>query len=78
MLYEVITSEETVVGGLVTNEAKSLRHGIPFLKDLPWWVFGLKYLFGYEELTVDKKELIIVLRADIVPSIEKRVERKMA
>ncbi len=74
----LIDSEETVVGGLVTNEAKSLRRGIPFLKDLPWWVFGLKYLFGYEELTVDKKELIIVLRADIVPSIEKRVERKMA
>ncbi len=74
----LIDNEETVVGGLVTNEAKSLRRGIPFLKDLPWWVFGLKYIFGYEEITVDKKELIIVLRADIVPSIEKRVERKMA
>jgi type IV pilus assembly protein PilQ len=74
----LIDGEETVVGGLVTNEAKSLRRGIPGLKDLPWWVFGLRYLFGYEEVTVDKKELIIVLRADIVPTIEKRVARKIA
>ncbi|MBE0645240.1 MAG: type II and III secretion system protein [Bacteroidetes bacterium] len=74
----LIDGEETVVGGLVSNDTKSLRRGVPFLKDLPWWVFGLRYLFGYEELTVDKKELIIVLRADIVPSIEKRVARKIA
>lgn len=74
----LIDGEETVVGGLVSNEAKSLRRGVPGLKDLPWWVFGLRYLFGYEEVTVDKKELIIVLRADIVPTIEKRVARKIA
>lgn len=74
----LIDGEETVVGGLVTNEAKSLRRGIPGLKDLPWWVFGLRYIFGYEEVTVDKKELIIVLRADIMPSIEKRMATKLA
>lgn len=74
----LIDGEETVVGGLVTNEAKALRRGIPGLKDLPWWVFGLRYIFGYEETTVDKKELIIVLRADIMPSIEKRVATKIA
>ena len=74
----LIDGEETVVGGLVTNEAKSLRRGIPGLKDLPWWVFGLRYIFGYEETTIDKKELIIVLRADIQPSIEKRVANKIA
>lgn len=74
----LIDGEETVVGGLVTNEAKSLRRGIPGLKDLPWWVFGLRYLFGYEEVVVDKKELIIVLRADIIPTIEKRLARKIA
>lgn len=74
----LVDGEETVVGGLVTNEAKSLRRGIPGLKDLPWWVFGLRYIFGYEETTIDKKELIIVLRADIVPTIEDRVARKIA
>ncbi len=74
----LIDGEETVVGGLVTNEVKGIRRGIPFLKDLPWWVFGLRYIFGYEETNIDKKELIIILRADIIPSIEKRVARKLA
>jgi type IV pilus assembly protein PilQ len=74
----LIDTEETVVGGLMSNEVKSVRRGVPFLKDLPWWVFGLRYIFGYEEFTVDKKELIIILRADIVPSVEDRVARKLA
>lgn len=73
----LIDGEETVVGGLVSNEAKSSRRGVPFLKDLPWWVFGLRYLFGYEETTVDKKELIIILRANIVPSLEQRIATKL-
>jgi type IV pilus assembly protein PilQ len=73
----LIDGEETVVGGLVSNEAKNVRRGVPLLRDLPWWVFGLRYIFGYEETTIDKKELIIVLRANVVPSIEKRVNQKM-
>ncbi len=73
----LIDGEETVVGGLVTNELRHVRRGIPFLKDLPWWVFGLKYIFGYEEKQVDKKELIILLKANIVPSVEERVAQKM-
>lgn len=73
----LIDGEETVVGGLVSNEAKSSRRGVPFLKDLPWWVFGLRYIFGYEETTVDKKELIIILRANIVPSLEQRIATKL-
>jgi len=74
----LIDGEETVVGGLVSNDAKTLRRGVPLLKDLPWWVFGLRYLFGYEEHTIDKKELIIVLKAKIVPSIEDRVAQKLS
>ena len=73
----LIDGEETVVGGLVSNEVKASRRGIPILKDLPWWVFGLRYLFGYEETTVDKKELIIVLKANIVPSLEERIATKL-
>lgn len=73
----LMNGEETVVGGLVTNEYKSVRRGVPFLKDLPWWVFGLRYVFGYEEVQVDKRELIIILRADIVPSVEKRMALKI-
>jgi type IV pilus assembly protein PilQ len=73
----LMDGEETVVGGLLANDFKSLRRGIPFLKDLPWWVFGLRYIFGYEETTVDKRELIIILRADIIPSVEKRMAKKI-
>ncbi|MCZ7555934.1 MAG: type II and III secretion system protein [Bacteroidia bacterium] len=73
----LIDGEETVVGGLVSNEAKNIRRGVPFLKDLPWWVFGLRYLFGYEETTIDKKELIIVLKANIVPTLQKRIATRM-
>ena len=73
----LMDGEETVVGGLLANDYKTVRRGIPFLKDLPWWVFGLRYIFGYEETSVDKRELIIILRADIVPSIEKRMEQKL-
>ncbi|MCB2204189.1 type II and III secretion system protein [bacterium] len=73
----LMDGEETVVGGLVTNDYKVLRRGVPFLKDLPWWVFGLRYIFGYEETQVDKRELTIILRADIVPSVEKRMALKM-
>ncbi len=73
----LIDGEETVVGGLVSNEVKTSRRGVPFLKDLPWWVFGLRYLFGYEETTIDKKELIIVLKANIVPSLEQRIATKL-
>ncbi|MDH7516102.1 MAG: type II and III secretion system protein [Bacteroidota bacterium] len=73
----LIDGEETVVGGLFTNDVQKVRRGIPFLKDLPWWVFGLRYLFGYDEDKVTKKELIIILQARIVPSIEDRVARKL-
>lgn len=73
----LIDQEETVVGGLFTNDVQQIRRGIPFLKDLPWWIFGLRYLFGYDENQVTKKELIIILKARIMPSIEKRVAEKM-
>ena len=40
----MLDGEETVLGGLYINEDTKRREGIPFLKDLPWWIFGLKYL----------------------------------
>ncbi len=74
----LIDGEETVVGGLFTNDVQKIRRGIPFLKDLPWWVLGLRYLFGYDEDKITKKELIIILKARIVPSIEDRMARKLS
>jgi type IV pilus assembly protein PilQ len=65
--------EETIIGGLYTNDETTERGGVPFLKDLPWYVFGLRYIFGYDKITAIKTELIILLRAEIMPSIEDRV-----
>ena len=72
----LLDNEETVVGGLYTNETKITRRGIPVLKDIPWWFFGLRYLFGYDENSVEKKELIMILKARILPSLKDRIAQK--
>lgn len=74
----LLDQEETVVGGLYTNDVQNVRRGVPFLKDLPWWVLGLRYIFGYNEDQVTKKELIIILRARIMPSLQDRATQKVA
>lgn len=70
----LLDGEETVIGGLFTNEETVTRNGIPFLKDLPWYVFGLRYIFGYDETTTRKKELVILLKAELVPTLKERFE----
>lgn len=74
----LLDNEETVIGGLYTNEERSVRRGIPILKDLPWWFFGIRYLTGYEEAQLIKKELVIILRANIVPALRDRIQAKLA
>jgi type IV pilus assembly protein PilQ len=54
------------------------RVGIPLLKDLPWYVFGLRYLFGYNKEEIRKKELIILLKAELVPQLQDRITQKAA
>jgi hypothetical protein len=73
VLYD---GEELVIGGLYNNVESDERGGIPILRDLPWWVFGFKYLFGYDKISTEKQELIILLKAEVVPSIEERVAAK--
>lgn len=70
VLYD---GEEMVMGGLYTNVETEERGGVPVLKDLPWWVFGLKYLFGYDKQTTSTQELIILLKAELIPTLEERV-----
>jgi type II secretory pathway component GspD/PulD (secretin) len=70
VLYD---GEEMVMGGLYTNVESEERGGVPVLKDLPWWVFGLKYLFGYDKQTTSTQELIILLKAELIPTLEERV-----
>ncbi len=72
----LLNGEETVIGGLYSTEESSVRRGIPILKDLPPWFFGLRYLFGFETTDVAERELIIMMKATIVPSIRERVQSR--
>jgi type IV pilus assembly protein PilQ len=72
----LLDGEETIIGGLYNNEVVTVRQGIPFLKDLPWYVFGLRYLFGYDKDEVNKKELVILLKAELVPTLQERITQK--
>ncbi|MBU2505239.1 MAG: type II and III secretion system protein [Bacteroidetes bacterium] len=72
----MLDGEQTVIGGLYQNEELILRRGIPFLKDLPWWVFGIKYLTGYDQNSVTKKEIIILIETEIIPSLKERLAEK--
>lgn len=69
LLYD---GEETVIGGLYDNDTKFERSGVPILKDLPWWVFGLRYIFGRTSKAISSNEMIIILKVDIVDNIADR------
>ncbi|MEO8398228.1 MAG: hypothetical protein ABI550_00280 [Ignavibacteriaceae bacterium] len=70
----MLDGEETIIGGLFLNEDTKTRSGIPFLKDLPWWVFGIRYIAGTDEINVNKKELVILLKTELVPTLKERLE----
>jgi general secretion pathway protein D len=72
----LLDGEETIIGGLYNNDLTTVRTGIPFLKDLPWYVLGLRYLFGYEREEVKKKELIILIKAELLPTLQERITLK--
>lgn len=65
--------EETVLGGLITTLSQETREGVPILKDLPWWFFGLRYVFGSESSIKTKNELIILLKAELSDPIRARM-----
>jgi type IV pilus assembly protein PilQ len=69
----LLDGEEMVMGGLFINDEVNIRSGVPILKDLPWYVFGLRYIFGSEEIIVVKKELVILLKAELVPTLRERL-----
>ncbi len=69
----MLDGEETILGGLYDNEKTTDRVGIPFLKDLPWWVFGIRYLTGSDKVSTIKKELVILIKAELVPTLKERL-----
>ncbi|MCZ6819494.1 MAG: type II and III secretion system protein, partial [Calditrichaeota bacterium] len=72
----LVDGEEVAIAGLFSNTVTTSRRGIPILKDLPPWFFGLRYLFGYSSKQVTKKELVILIRAKILPTIAARLASK--
>jgi type IV pilus assembly protein PilQ len=72
----MLDGEETIIGGLFATESQTSRNGIPILKDLPWWVLGIRFLTGYDLETQVKKEVIITIKVDILPSLEERIAQE--
>ncbi|HLX11637.1 MAG TPA: type II and III secretion system protein [Bacteroidota bacterium] len=68
--------EETTIGGLVSTVDETTREGIPFLKDLPPWFLGLRYLFGSESIVKTKQELIVLLRVELLPQLRARYSER--
>jgi type IV pilus assembly protein PilQ len=74
----LLNGEEGYIGGMYSNDETIVRQGVPLLKDLPWWVFGLRYIFGYDSKQVVKRELMILIKADILPTLEERAAKQTA
>jgi len=72
----LLDEEETVIGGLYTTDVTTNRRGVPLLKDLPGWFFGLRYIFGRETKTIARRELVIVLQAEVVDPLRVRFQRE--
>lgn len=71
----LLDGEQTIIGGLYSTDESVSRRGIPLLKDLPWWFFGLRYIFGVDQTTVTQKELLIVLQAEVLDALPTRAAR---
>jgi type IV pilus assembly protein PilQ len=68
--------EETVIGGLFDVDETKERSGIPFLKDLPWWVFGIRYLTGYSKIDKKERELVFIIKAEILDNALDRQKKR--
>lgn len=74
----LLNGEATYVAGLYRTEESTVRRGVPILKDLPGWFFGLRYLFGYNSKDYSENELIIIVQAELIKPVSDRIsERKL-
>jgi type IV pilus assembly protein PilQ len=73
----MLDGEEVFISGLYFNSEKVVRSGVPILKDLPWWFFGLRYVFGSDMQETIRQELAILLKVDILPTLKERMARKV-
>ncbi len=72
----LLDGEATSIAGLYRTEENKVRRGIPILKDLPPWFFGLRYLFGYNSDDYIESELIIIVQAKLEESLGDRLTRR--
>lgn len=72
----LLDKEATAIGGLIRTQETTSRSGVPGLKDLPPWVLGLRYIFGNEETSTIRRELLIVLRAEVVDPLRVRAKER--
>ncbi len=72
----LLNGEATAVAGLYRTEESKVRRGVPILKDLPPWFFGLRYLFGYNSNDYVENELVIIVQAELEKSLEERLRQK--
>lgn len=73
VLYD---GEETVIGGLYDTDELRVRSGIPVLKDLPWWVLGIRYLTGYYKVEKKERELVFIIKAEVIDDALTRMKNK--
>ena len=69
----LLSGEMRAVGGLTSSDETVTRRGIPVLRSLPL----LKYLFGYDQTSVQQNEIIIVLRARVADDLRSRMAREL-
>lgn len=69
----MLSGESTVIAGLYETEVTTTRRGVPILKDLPGWFLGLKYLFGYNSTEHTVQELVVLLKVELIPTLEERL-----
>ncbi len=74
----LLDGEPTAIAGLYRTEETKVRRGVPFLKDLPPWFFGLRYLFGFNSDDYVENELVIIVQASFVKSLKDRVSEGFA
>ncbi len=72
----LLDGEATYVAGLYRTEESAVRRGVPILKDLPGWFFGLRYLFGYNSNDYSESELIIILQAELIQPVSERLSQR--
>ena len=58
----VRNGDNIVLGGLIQTDTEALNTGVPFLNRVP----GLGNLFSYQQDNLERKELFIVLRPEII------------